>query len=76
LKSFKKRLHWVYLMGGGKRVAKLSGVLVGAQMPAVFGRTGYITHYKEGRHLVDRYYQELLAEGIARGIKRYLDTNK
>ncbi len=45
-------------------------------MPAVLVELGYITHYKEGRHLVDRYYQELLAEGIARGIKRYLDTNK
>jgi len=48
-------------------------VLVGAQMPAVLVELGYITHPKEGKYLSNSYYQELLADGIAKGIKRYLD---
>jgi len=47
-------------------------VLVGAQMPAVLVETGYITHPKEGKNLMNNYYKELLAKGIADGIQRYL----
>jgi len=42
-------------------------------MPAVLVELGYITHPKEGKYLSNSYYQELLADGIAKGIKRYLD---
>jgi len=47
-------------------------VLVGAQMPAVLVETGYITHPKEGENLMNSEYKSLLAEGIAKGIERYL----
>ena len=47
-------------------------VLVGAQMPAVLVETGYITHPTEGKNLMNNYYKNLLAKGIAEGIGRYL----
>jgi N-acetylmuramoyl-L-alanine amidase len=47
-------------------------VLVGAQMPAILVETGYITHPKESKNLMNNYYKELLAKGIADGIERYL----
>jgi N-acetylmuramoyl-L-alanine amidase len=47
-------------------------VLVGAQMPAILVETGYITHPKEGENLMDNYYKNLLAKGIAEGVERYL----
>jgi len=47
-------------------------VLVGAQMPAVLVETGYITHPIEGNNLMNAYYKDLLAKGIAEGIGRYL----
>ncbi|CAA6818950.1 MAG: N-acetylmuramoyl-L-alanine amidase (EC [uncultured Sulfurovum sp.] len=56
---------------GGVKTANF-WVLVGAQMPAVLVETGYITHPKEGRNLMNDYYRTLLAEGIANGIGRYL----
>jgi len=47
-------------------------VLVGAQMPAILIETGYITHPIEGDNLMNAYYKNLLAKGIAEGIDRYL----
>jgi len=69
------RKQYISVDDGGVKSANF-WVLVGAQMPAVLVELGYITHPKEGKHLVNRYYQDLLAEGIAKGIKRYLDRNK
>jgi N-acetylmuramoyl-L-alanine amidase len=69
------RSNYIGVDDGGVKSANF-WVLVGAQMPAVLVELGYITHPKEGKHLVNSYYQELLAEGIAKGIKRYLDNNK
>ena len=47
-------------------------VLVGAQMPAILVETGYITHPIEGENLMNDFYKNLLAKGIAEGISRYL----
>jgi len=69
------RSNYIRVDDGGVKSANF-WVLVGAQMPAVLVELGYITHPKEGKLLYNRYYQELLADGIARGIKRYLDKNK
>jgi N-acetylmuramoyl-L-alanine amidase len=46
-------------------------VLVGAQMPAVLGETGYITHPEERKRLFSTTYQEGIAKGIAEGISNY-----
>ncbi len=56
---------------GGVKTANF-WVLVGAQMPAILVETGYITHPKEGDNLMDFYYKNVLAKGIAEGIERYL----
>lgn len=51
-------------------------VLVGAQMPAILVETGYITHPEEGKNLMNAYYKDLLAKGIAEGIERYLKNKQ
>ncbi len=65
------RKHYGAVEDGGVKTANF-WVLVGAQMPAVLIETGYITHPKEGRNLMNSYYRSLLAKGIADGIERYL----
>ena len=47
-------------------------VLIGAQMPAILVETGFLSNPAERRLLLDRRYQEQVAEGIARGIKSYI----
>ena len=47
-------------------------VLVGAYMPCILIEVGFLTHPVEGQRLSTRRYQNDLAEGIARGIKRFL----
>ncbi len=59
------------IVNGGVKPANF-WVLVGAQMPAILVETGYITNPKEGKNLMNDYYKELLAKGIAEGIERYL----
>jgi len=59
------------VVDGGVRPAPF-WVLVGAEMPAILVETGYITHPREKKRLVDPRYQDLLAKGIAEGIARYL----
>ncbi|CAA6798597.1 MAG: N-acetylmuramoyl-L-alanine amidase (EC [uncultured Sulfurovum sp.] len=65
------RKHFGSVEDGGVKTANF-WVLVGAQMPAILVETGYITHPKEGRNLMNNYYRSLLAQGIADGIGRYL----
>jgi len=65
------RKHYAYVEDGGIKTANF-WVLVGAQMPAILVETGYITHPKEGKNLMSDNYRSLLAEGIAKGITRYL----
>jgi N-acetylmuramoyl-L-alanine amidase len=45
-------------------------------MPAILVETGYITHKKEGKYLQKDFYQELLADGIAKGIEQYLRNKR
>jgi N-acetylmuramoyl-L-alanine amidase len=47
-------------------------VLVGAYMPCVLVETSFLTHPGEGRRLASRAYREAVAEGIYRGIERFL----
>ncbi len=65
------RQHYKHIGDGGVKRANF-WVLVGAQMPSILVELGYITHPKEGKNLLNDYYQTLLAEGIADGIERYL----
>ena len=65
------RSHFGSVVNSGVKPANF-WVLVGAQMPAILVETGYITHPKEGENLMNNYYKELLAKGIAEGIERYL----
>ncbi len=65
------RSHFGSVLNGGVKPANF-WVLVGAQMPAILIETGYITHPKEGENLMNNYYKELLAKGIADGIELYL----
>ncbi|MEO2167405.1 MAG: N-acetylmuramoyl-L-alanine amidase [bacterium] len=47
-------------------------VLVGAYMPCILIEVGFLTHPLEGHRLSTRRYQNDLAEGITRGIRRFL----
>jgi len=51
-------------------------VLVGAQMPAILVEVGYLTNPTEAMRLSNPYYQNLLAEGIVRGIESYFLNNE
>ena len=50
-------------------------VLVGAQMPAVLVEGSFITQPDEAAQLATGPYRDALAEGIARGIAKYLADN-
>jgi len=65
------RKNFGSVANGGVKTANF-WVLVGAQMPAILVETGYITHPEEGKNLMNNYYKELLAKGIADGVERYL----
>lgn len=69
------RKHYGLVEDGGVKTANF-WVLVGAQMPAILVETGYITHPEEGKNLLNGYYKNLLAKGIAEGIERYLKNKK
>ena len=47
-------------------------VLVGAYMPCVLVETAFLTHPVEGPRLVRESYRADLAEGLYRGIARFL----
>jgi N-acetylmuramoyl-L-alanine amidase len=48
-------------------------VLDGTYMPSVLVETGFITHSAEGARIRSSSYQDLIAEGIYRGIRRHLE---
>ena len=50
-------------------------VLVGAQMPSVLVEVGFITHPREAKRLVNKKYQNALAQGLANGVERYFLNN-
>ncbi|RLB25753.1 MAG: N-acetylmuramoyl-L-alanine amidase, partial [Deltaproteobacteria bacterium] len=49
-------------------------VLIGAQMPSVLIETGFLTNPTERKRLLSPTYEARLAEGIAKGIKSYIDS--
>jgi N-acetylmuramoyl-L-alanine amidase len=49
-------------------------VLIGAQMPAVLVEVGFLSNSVERKRLMSKAYQERLADGISRGIKRYIES--
>jgi len=49
-------------------------VLVGAGMPCVLVEAAFITHPTEGRRLAQASYQDILAEGLLRGIQRFVEN--
>ena len=69
LKNVRSDFDSIY--NGGVKPANF-WVLVGAQMPSILVETGYITHPREGKNLMNSHYQKLLAKGIAEGVERYL----
>jgi N-acetylmuramoyl-L-alanine amidase len=69
-----------YLRGRWKNVHSLGVkkgpfyVLVGAYMPCVLVEVAFLTHETEGQRLASRKYQSDIAQGIAQGIRRFLDS--
>ncbi len=49
-------------------------VLVGAGMPCVLAEVSFITHPTEGRWLARAEYQDRIAEGLLRGITRFVEN--
>lgn len=60
---------------GGVRPAPFY-VLVGASRPSILVEVGYITNSKERERLFTSDYQERIAEGIVKGVNRYLDNRE
>lgn len=46
-------------------------VLLATKMPSILIETGYITDRYEGRRLMNSYYQNLLVNGIVKGVDNY-----
>jgi N-acetylmuramoyl-L-alanine amidase len=51
-------------------------VLVGSHIPCVLVETSFVTHPVEGRRLADEAYRAALADGLLRGIRRFLDDRR
>jgi len=51
-------------------------VLVGAEMPAILIEVGYMSNPKERKRLFNPDYQERIANGIVKGIIRYLKNRE
>jgi len=49
-------------------------VLVGAGMPCVLVEVSFLTHREEGALLAQAAYQDTLAEGLLRGIQRFVEN--
>ena len=60
---------------GGVRHAPFY-VLVGASRPSILVEVGYISHPEERKRLFSKSYQDLIANGIAKGIDSYLNNRK
>ncbi len=64
----------------GPRVANLGVkrgpfyVLVGAGMPCVLAEVSFLTHRQEGARLAQGAYQNTIAEGLLRGIQRFVEN--
>lgn len=69
------RKQYSGIRDGGVRPAPFY-VLVGASRPSILVEVGYISHPKERKRLFTSAYQNLIAEGIAKGVKNYLKNRK
>ena len=49
-------------------------VLVGAGMPCVLVEVSFVSHAQEGRRLAQPAYQDAIAEGLLRGIRRFVEN--
>jgi len=58
---------------GGVRPAPFY-VLVGASRPSILVEVGYITNNKERERLFNDDYQDMIAEGITKGVNSYIDN--
>ncbi|MBM4267961.1 MAG: N-acetylmuramoyl-L-alanine amidase, partial [Deltaproteobacteria bacterium] len=69
-----------YLRGRWEKITDLGVkkgpfyVLVGAYMPCVLVEVGFLTNEEEGHRIGSPRYQRDLAEGITRGIRRFIAT--
>ncbi len=48
-------------------------VLIGAQMPSILIEAGFLTNKTENRYLKSSKYKKVIADGIYRGIKTYMN---
>lgn len=51
-------------------------VLMGVKMPAILVETSFVSNPKEERRLVDKKYQDAIAQGVASGVQKYLHSIK
>jgi N-acetylmuramoyl-L-alanine amidase len=51
-------------------------VLVGAGMPCVLAEVSFLTNRHEGAWLVQPTYQDAVADGLLRGIQRFIDNRR
>jgi N-acetylmuramoyl-L-alanine amidase len=51
-------------------------VLVGAGMPCVLVEVSFLTHAQEGAHLAQPAYQQAIADGLLRGIQRFVENTR
>ena len=49
-------------------------VLLGANMPSILAEIAFVSHRDEERLLRSARYRDAIAEGLLRGIRRYLDA--
>jgi N-acetylmuramoyl-L-alanine amidase len=50
-------------------------VLVGAGMPCILVEVSFLTNPEEGARLAEAPYQQMIADGLRRGIERFLDKH-
>ena len=50
-------------------------VLVGAGMPSVLVEVSFLTHPEEGQRLAQRDYQDMIAVGLLRGLRRFAENS-
>lgn len=51
-------------------------VLVGAGMPGVLVEVSFLTNHREGTRLAQRAYRDAIAEGLLRGIRRFVRNTR
>lgn len=56
--------------------AALFYVLIGARMPSILVEASFITNRREEKRLQDKAYRAQVAEGIFRGIKRFIEERE